>query len=423
MTAVFFDLSEQFLANGRRFKYYGIVRTVMEVGYELAQFENIRFVVYSPAHGGFFEVTPRLDGMSPTGVMDPGLPSGATPIRLRQSFPTRNALRDALYPLVRAVVRRINLKRWSHVPDGLARPVDMDGQVLIALGRPKIMADYLTELERKDIKLRLVPLLHDMIPLHIFARRERKAFSSNFMSDNHMVIKHAEMVLTNSEFTRSEVEHFGDIGYLPPLPPVVAVPLAHELRKTSEPVELEVPKEPYLMCVGTLVGRKNLECVVDAMMVLEDQGRPVPHLLLAGARRKRAEDYVDEARFAPVRDKIHFIRDPNQTELWALYENALALVIPSYMEGWGLPLGEAFWVGTPGLSSTAPALREVGGDLALYFDPGKPRELAAHIDTLQSDPEGRQVLQNRIRAARPELRSWRDVATGILQALGLGDRG
>ena len=87
------------------------------------------------------------------------------------------------------------------------------------------------------------------------------------------------------------------------------------------------------------------------------------------------------------------------------------------MEGWGLPLGEALWVGTPGLASTAPALREVGGDLAQYFEPGKPRELAAHIDALQSDPEARETLKNRIRAARPNLRSWRDVADGILQAL------
>lgn len=419
MTAVFFDLSEQFLANGRRFKYYGIVRTVMEVGYELAQTGNVRFVVYSPAHGSFFEVTPRLDDASPTGVMDPGLPPEATPIRLRQTFPTRNPLRDAIYPLVRAIVRRINLKRWAHVPEGVVRPVDLDGQVLIALGRPKIMADYLTELERKGTRLRLVPLLHDMIPLHAFAHRERKMFSSNFMSDNRMVIGHAETVLTNSDFTCSEVAHFGSIGHLPDLPPVVAVPLGHELRRTGETLNLEIPQDLYLMCVGTLTGRKNLECVIDAMMVLAEEGRPVPRLLLVGARRKRAENYVDEVRFAPIRDKIQFIRDPNQTELWALYENALALVIPSYMEGWGLPLGEALWVGTPGLASTAPALREVGGDLAQYFEPGKPRELAAHIDALQSDPGAREALRTRIRTARPQLRSWRDVADGILQALHL----
>ena len=417
MTAVFFDLSEQFLANGRRFKYYGIVRTVMEVGYELAQTGNVRFVVYSPAHGSFFEVTPRLDAASPTGVMDPGLPPEATPIRLRQTFPTRNLLRDAIYPLVRALVRQINLKRWGHVPEGTAKPVDLSGQVLIALGRPKIMADYLTDLERKGTKVRLVPLLHDMIPLHAFAHRKRKMFSSNFMSDNRMVIAHADMLLTNSEFTKAEVEHFGNIGHLPALPPVVAVPLSHELRQTGEPIDLEIPQEPYLMCVGTLTGRKNLECVVDALMVLTEMGRPVPQLLLAGARRKRAEDYVDEARFAPVRDKIHFIRDPNQAELRALYQGALALVIPSYMEGWGLPLGEALWVGTPGLASTAPALQEVGGDLAQYFDPANPRELAAQIDALQSDPEARQALKGRISAARPNLRSWRDVAQGILHAL------
>ena len=137
MSAIFFDLSEQFLANGHRFKYYGIVRTVMEVGYELAQLGDVRFVVYSPAHGRFFEVTPRFDAASPTGVMDPGLPPEATPIRLRQSFPTRNILRDGLLRLIRPIVRQINLRRWRHVPEGVAREVDMTDQILIALGRPQ----------------------------------------------------------------------------------------------------------------------------------------------------------------------------------------------------------------------------------------------------------------------------------------------
>lgn len=417
MAAIYFDLSEQFLANGHRFKYYGIVRTVMEVGYELARDSQVRFVVYSPAHGSFFEVTPRLDGASPTGVMDPGLPPEATPIRLRQSFPTRNLLRDGVLKLVRPVVRWINRRRWAHVPAGAARPVDLSGQVLIALGRPKIIADYLVNLKKSGTDVRMVPLLHDMIPLHAFAHREQKIFTSNFMHDNCRVLHHSDLVLTNSEFTRSEISHFGDRGHFPSLPEVVAVPLSHELRTTQEPMAMTMPKAPYLMCVGTLTGRKNLECVMDALLTLSEQNKSVPDLVLAGARRKRAEQYVRQPRFSALQGKIHFWRDPNQTELRALYENALALVIPSYMEGWGLPLGEALWVGTPGLASTAPALKEVGGDLARYFDPASPAELAALIDQLQSDPAEYAALKARIGSARSQLRSWGDVASDILQAV------
>ena len=87
------------------------------------------------------------------------------------------------------------------------------------------------------------------------------------------------------------------------------------------------------------------------------------------------------------------------------------------MEGWGLPLGEALWVGTPGLASTAPALREAGGDLARYFDPASPAELAVLIDQLQSDPADYAALKARIATSRPQLRSWGDVAGDILRAV------
>jgi glycosyltransferase involved in cell wall biosynthesis len=417
MAALYFDLSEQFLANGHRFKYYGIVRTVMEVGYELAKSgQDVRFVIYSPAHEQFFEVTPRLDAASPTGLMDPGLPPGATPIRLRQSFPTRNLLRDGLMALARPLARRINRRRWRHVPDGVARPVDLNGQVLIALGRPKIIADYLVHAERNGTQLHLVPLLHDMIPLHAFAHRDQKIFTSHFMHDNRRVIRHAALLMANSEFTRQEIILFGDKIRIPDMPPVETVPLSHELRTTGEAAEMTPPAAPYVMCVGTLTGRKNLECVMDALLNLAEQGRPVPDLVLAGARRKRAESYVDDNRFAAIRDKVHFYRDPNQTDLKALYQGALALIIPSYMEGWGLPLGEALWVGTPGLSSTAPALQEVGGDLAAYFDPADPAALAQLIDGLQSDAKACAALKARIKTARPGLRSWQDVAEDVLTA-------
>lgn len=417
MPAIFFDLSEQFLANGYRPRYYGIVRTVMEVGYEMAKSDAaVRFVIYSPAHGRFFEVTPRLDAASPTGVMDPGLPPEATPIRLRQSFPTRKKWRDGLLTAARPVINWINRRRWQHVPARAAVPVDLDGQVLISLGRPKIMADYLINLERRGTRVRLIPLLHDMIPLHAFADREKTMFTSHFMHDNRHVIGRAHLLLANSVFTKQEITHFGDEGHFPDLPPVVAVPLSHELRPTGEPVRQAPPQQPYVLCVGTQTGRKNLECVMDALLNLSEQNRPVPRLVLAGARRKRTETYVRQSKFAAIRDQVQFYCNPNQTELAALYQGAHALIISSYMEGWGLPLGEALWLGTPALASHAPALQEVGGDLAFYFDPADPVALARLIDHLQSDADAYAALKARITAARPRLRSWRHVAQDILTA-------
>ncbi len=419
MTVIYFDLSEQFFSSGLRFKYYGIARTVMEVGYQLSQTDaDVRFVVFSPAHERFFEVTPRIGADSPTGVMDPGLPPEAAPTRMRHSFPKPNLLRDTLLPLVHWVIRKKNLSKWAIVPDGVVNEVDLSGQTLVSFGRPKIMADYLVALERDGVDVRFYPLLHDMIPLHAFGQNNRKVFSSNFVHDNHVVIKKAHRILANSEFTKREIAAFSASGHLPPIPEVLAVPLCHELRPTQEPVEQTPPTDtPYLFCLGILTGRKNLECVLEAMLHLQAQNRPVPDLVLAGAWRKRTETYIAQPQFASLQSKIHFVLNPNQAELSHLYKQALALVIPSKMEGWGLPLGEALWLGTPGLSARIDALQEVGGDLAQYFDPDKPEELAALIDTLQSDPDAYAALKARIAAAHDSLRTWKDVANGVLDAV------
>lgn len=418
MAVLYYDLSEQFLASGLKFKYYGISRTVMEVGYELALSEaDVRFVIFSPAHEKFFEVTPRIGADSPTGILDPGLSPEATPIRMRYSFPKPNKIRDLLYPIALWGARMINRWRWRSVPAGLVREIDLHGQRLVSLGRPKIMADYLTVLGRRGVKIKLNPLLHDMIPIYEYAHSSASKFSNNFTHDNHIVIQESERILSNSTFTKIEIERFSASGHLPPVPEVIAVPLCHELRPTDEPVVQVGPKEPYVLCVGILTGRKNLECVMEALLHLHETGRPVPPLVLAGAQRKRTDSYLEQARFDPIRAQINIVTNPNQAELRRLYEGALALAIPSRMEGWGLPLGEALWLGTPGLASTeAVVLKEVGGDLAQYFDANDPPALADLVDALQSDSAGYAALKTRIAESKDMLRRWKDVADDILAA-------
>lgn len=416
MSPIYYDLSEQFLSSGIKFRYYGIARTVMEVGYELAcSSADVRFVIFSPAHDRFFEVTPRIGAQSPTGACDPNISHEAKPLRLRYSFPQPHPVRDALYPFFRTIVKRICLKKWNRaVPPGSLREVDLSGQILVSIGRPKMMGDYLVAMDRQNIRPRFFPLVHDMIPLHEFAHLRQSMFARNFAHDNGIVIRHAEKVMTNSVFTKSEIEKFSASGHLPALPPVVPVLLPHELRETNEAVEIDTPETPYLLGVGVMTGRKNLECILQAMLHLHDTGRPVPNFVLAGAHRKRTDTYLERPELAPIKDKVQVILDPNQASLRMLYKNALALVIPSHMEGFGLPLGEALWLGTPGLAADVPALREVGGDLAEYFDPTDPTALAALIDKMHSDPAAHTALKKKIQSKHASLRTWKDVAAEVI---------
>lgn len=418
MAHIYFDLSELYLSSGVKFRYYGIARTVMEVAYELTKLDpDVGYVVYSPLHGRFFEVTPRVGGNSPTGVLDHGLPPSATPVRLRESLYDNNPAKAAVYWLARKIVDYRNRRRWATIPQGHVRPVDLNGQILVSLGRPKIMSDYLTALEKNGTKFSFVPLLHDMMPLHDFSGKPGFKPQRNFLHDNTVVVGAAAMILANSRFTENEVLDFSARGILPPAPKVVATPLCHELRPSEEPVVKRSPVARYLLCVGTNTGRKNLECVVEALLSLRERGEDIPDLVLAGARRKSVDRYLKSARFAPLAGKVHFVFNPNQAELAELYRNAFAVVLPSFMEGWGLPVSEGLWCGAPALAADVPAVREAGGDLALYFDPRQPAELAKIISHLQADEAGYAALKAKIAAARPVLRTWRDVAADILAAL------
>ncbi|WCK25814.1 glycosyltransferase family 4 protein [Agrobacterium pusense] len=418
MRDVFFDLSELYLNSGVKFKYYGIARTVMEVAYELTKIDSsIRYVIYSPFHERFFEVFPRTGDLSPTGVLDPNIPSSATPLRLRQNLYDKSLIKSAFYTVARSIVQYRNKKRWATVPLGAAVDVDLNGQLLVALGRPKIMSDYLMALEKSGTRPIFVPLLHDMIPLHDFTHRNHFSFPRNFIHDNKVTISASSLVLTNSVFTANEVKHFSEVGTLPAVSEVVPIPLCNELRPTNEPIVKRGPPNPFLLCVGIYNGRKNLECVVEAMLALHENGVNVPDLVLAGARRKRVEKFLKKERFKPLRGKFHFVYNPNQSELRELYERAYALVLPSRMEGWGLPVSEALWCGTPALAADVPALREAGGELALYFDPEKPEELAAQIQILQADPQQYDDLKRSIQRSRPVMRTWKDVASDILSAI------
>lgn len=417
MADIFYDLSELYLSSGVKFRYYGIARTVMEVAYELTKIApNVRYVVYSPLHGRFFEVTPRVDSASPTGVLDTGLPASATPLRLRESLYDNNPAKAAFYWLVRKIVNYRNHRRWATIPEGMVHDVDIAGQILVSLGRPKIMSDYLTALQNSGTKIKFVPLLHDMMPLHNFSGNPRFTPQRNFLHDNTVVVAGASLILANSNFTAGEILHFSGSGVLPPAPKVVAVPLCHELRPSVEPVARRAAAFPYLLCVGSNTGRKNLECVVEALLALYQRKEDVPHLILAGARRKSVDRYLKKARFAPLADRVHLIFNPNQAELAELYQKSFAAVLPSFMEGWGLPVSEALWCGTPALAADVPAVREAGGDLTVYFDPRDPSGLADIISNLLNDERAYLALKAKIAAAKPELRTWRDVAGDVLAA-------
>ena len=412
-STVYFDLSEIYFTWRTDYKYYGIARTVVEIGYELNNLDRgVKFAIFSPAHNAFFEVKPKFGSEASNGLLEISFPEGVNPVRLRRRFARVNPFRSALMPLARAIVWGINQRKWARIPKDTFRRIDMDGQTLISVGRYKIASDYLAMLGPKAKTFNFHPLMYDMIPLHYLSGDYSETLPMNFIMDNDTIIQASKSLFSISEFTTQDLHRFADEGILPTPPKIITVPLVHEFRPSNEVVIKQPPQEKYALCVGSQPGRKNLETVFVAWSEMLQQGRIPPKLVLAGAKHKVTVDCL-ENDFPDITPHVIFAENPNQNELMELYKQAVALIIPSRIEGWGLPLGEALWFGTPGISARVDALMEVGGDLALYFDPLDAASLAEHVMRLEDDPGFAQALRGRIAEAHPTLRRWSDVAREI----------
>jgi glycosyltransferase involved in cell wall biosynthesis len=410
---IVFDLTEVLLASTGKLRYYGIARVAAEVGAELRKLESsVQFAVFSQSHGGLLEVFPSL---REDGGVDLNVPTGIRQLRMRSHHYTKSAARDLLLAALRPLLDLKNRKSWNDTAPGM-NLIDMTGKTLVSCSRPKIIVEILCAYDRKGMPCDVIPLLHDMIPLHDF-KHQLASFPRNFIGDNQFVIARAKAVLAVSEFTRQEIMDFSAKGTLPPVPEVSAVQLVHECAEGKELSEQTPPNQPYILTVGSMLGRKNLDRVFEAMQLLKRDGKELPLLVLAGAPRGKTKAYLQTDACAEIRDYVVFYHNPNQTDLVALYEQARAVIMPSRMEGWGLPAGEALWCGTPVICSTAPVLKEVCGDLGIYFDPDSAEELANSISRVLTDHEFSNDLRIRIAKSKPELRTWGHVAADLRAVL------
>ncbi|MGH7589834.1 MAG: glycosyltransferase, partial [Gemmatimonadales bacterium] len=113
----------------------------------------------------------------------------------------------------------------------------------------------------------------------------------------------------------------------------------------------------YLLFVGADEERKNLERLRRAFGLLRTMTSEPVQLVICGTRRSTLSGESSVVSVGRV----------SEAELQALYHGATAFVLPSLLEGFGLPVLEAMASGTPVLCSNTSSLPEVAGDAALYF--------------------------------------------------------
>jgi glycosyltransferase involved in cell wall biosynthesis len=188
------------------------------------------------------------------------------------------------------------------------------------------------------------------------------------------------------------------------------------------PARQAEPPSGCVLFLGTLEPRKNLDVLLDAYekLIVRRSAHStnvdgIPSLVLAGRVTPEAEEIVARARRPPLVGRVELLGYIDSPKRKALYENALAFVLPSHTEGFGMTALEAMTVGVPVIAANRGALPEVVGDAGRLFDPQDSEALTHHLQDVLADA----LLRARMRDAgleRSRQFTWRDTARGVREA-------
>ena len=217
---------------------------------------------------------------------------------------------------------------------------------------------------RQRLNARLVALVHDLIPL-THPEYARPGGAQRHARRLETLRTQAECLLTNSAATAEALGgYWGRLQH----PRITA---SHLGLSPLVPAEPEVQSRPYFLAVGTIEPRKNHLLLLHIWRRFAETLRPdeVPELVLTGRRGWENEQVLDLLDRAPaMRAHVTELGTVSERRLSALMRGARALLMPSFAEGYGLPVAEALSVGTPVIASDLPAHREIGGKAPDFLD-------------------------------------------------------
>ncbi len=204
-------------------------------------------------------------------------------------------------------------------------------------------------------------------------------------------VRRADFVIADSENTRNDVVVL--LGVPPERIEVVPGGVEDRFHPVADPASLararsllRVGDVPFILAVGVLEPRKNLNRLMDAFAILKSGGKLPDHkLVLAGSRGWLVDGILRHHDESPVRDDILLPGFVPDDLLPAAYSAADVLAFPSLYEGFGLPILEAMACGTPVVSSRTSCLPEVAEGAALLADPENTDALAVALELALTD--------------------------------------
>lgn len=213
-------------------------------------------------------------------------------------------------------------------------------------------------------------------------------------------VRRSTAIIVDSQATRDDLMRF----HRAPEEKVEVIPLGVDLErfspKPNDPAVLEIRRRfklegETILYVGLSHPHKNLRLLMRALRRVVNSSLRVWRslkLVCAGPSMPRFPAPAELAKQESISGSVVQAGWLSDDDLVALMRGSSLLVLPSLVEGFGLPALEAMACGVPVLLSEIPALRETAGSAAEYFDPGSEGDLAEKLQSLLENAERRQEL-------------------------------
>jgi glycosyltransferase involved in cell wall biosynthesis len=271
----------------------------------------------------------------------------------------------------------------------------------------------------KSNNIKIAVFVYDVVPI-MYPQYVHQNTLFLFMRYFGAVLLFSDLIIVSAESTIKAIKNICnelDIS----MRNSAVIPLALDFHNNNSPnqkirkkIQRIVDNRKYLLIVGTIEPRKNHAVVLDAFE--ERLFAMGLSLIFAGRIGWKIEQFKTRIDSHQQLDrKLFLINDANDNEIEYLYKHAYFTVMPSFVEGFGLPLVESINAKTPVIASDIPVFREVGGNFCDYFDPyNKSEFIKVVMDYLKDShlyDDKKHNLDNYVRI------TWKESASMMFKVL------
>lgn len=266
-----------------------------------------------------------------------------------------------------AAARRLALQHcWSLRPHEV--PPATGSRIFLQVSPHHLQHPWLVANKLRREGARFICMVHDIIPIS-HPEYARPSGPDRHTRRLRTIDRFADGILTNSNATLETL--LGRTSAISRQRPMRVAHLGVDVRPSAARPQAVIDR-PYFVCVATIEPRKNHLLLLNLWRSLVDLlgTNQTPRLLLVGRRGWENENVIDMLDRCPgLRDVVQELPRLPDAGLRDLLSNARAVLLPSFAEGFDMPVAEALAAGVPVLASDIPAHREVGGQVPDYIDP------------------------------------------------------